>query len=78
VASITSIAGNGSSMTEEGACVHQVCCSSVACRPERTVGDFLGLVDADASLVACSVVTSISVGFLLASRAKAQALRFPW
>jgi dUTPase len=70
--------GNGSSMAEEGACVHQVRRSSVACRRERAVGNLLGLVDADAALVACSVVTSISVGFSLASRAKAQALRFPW
>jgi hypothetical protein len=65
-------------MTEEGACVHQVRCSSVTYRPERAVGDFLALVDADAALEACSVVTAISVGFSLAPRAKAQALRFPW
>jgi hypothetical protein len=65
-------------MTEEGACVHRVRCFSVTYQPERVVGDFSALVDADAALEACSVATTIPVGFSLAPRAKAQALRFPW
>jgi hypothetical protein len=65
-------------MTKEGACVHQVRCSSVTYRPERAMADFPVLVDADAALEARNVVTAISVGFSPASRAKASALRFPW
>lgn len=65
-------------MLKEGACVHQVRCSSVARRPERAVGEFSARVDVGAPLEACSVTAAISVGFSLAPPAKAQASRFPW
>ncbi len=72
--SVMSITGERHLMPKEGACVHQVRCSSGTSRPDRAVGDFDAPVDGAATLEARSVPTAFTAGSSLAPRATAQSL----